>query len=259
MSQTIGERLKSARESKGTSLEEAARATKVQKTILHAIETNRVQEQLDPTYAKIFLKKYAVYLGLDSTAIAQEFVSVYGPIPERSLYDPDAMAAKQSTPTLRQNLVTIITGTLAVVLVLGLVYVAGALYRNFPLTKKKPKPAAAAKVQPAQPKPAAVAPAAAEQQQPENSKWVVPKGQPLKLTVRAKTDVWMQVKADGAVIFQNVLAKGTSESWTAKDGIEIWSGNAGAMSMSLNGKTLPSLGNGVKKGIRVTHQGLKSK
>ena len=83
MNPSIGERLKSAREAKGTSLDEACQATKVQRRILQAIESNQLQDQLDPAYAKIFLKKYASYLGLDGPAVAKEFVSVYGPVPDR--------------------------------------------------------------------------------------------------------------------------------------------------------------------------------
>ena len=78
----------------------------------------------------------------------------------------------------------------------------------------------------------------------------------MKLTIRTKADVWMQVKSDGTVIFQNVLPKGSQESWTAKEELELWTGNAGAMELILNGTPLGNPGIGVKKGIKVTRMGL---
>src|SRR5438876_8819975 len=73
MSLSVGERLKSAREAKKVSLEEACRVTKIQRQTLEAIEEGRIQEMLDPAYARIFVKKYATYLGLDAGAVMQEY------------------------------------------------------------------------------------------------------------------------------------------------------------------------------------------
>lgn len=67
----------------------------------------------------------------------------------------------------------------------------------------------------------------------------------------------MQVKSDGKVLFQNVLPKGRSETWTGNDHIELWVGNAAVLSMTLNGNSLEPLPSGVMKGIRVTRYGLR--
>ena len=71
MSLSLGERLKSAREAKRISLEDACRITKIQRRVLQAIEAGRVEEILDPTYAKIFVKKYASFLGIDGSALLE--------------------------------------------------------------------------------------------------------------------------------------------------------------------------------------------
>jgi hypothetical protein len=58
--------------------------------------------------------------------------------------------------------------------------------------------------------------ALAETQSEPKPKLLVPTSKPLKLTIQTTADVWLQVKADGDIIFQSVLAKGSRESWTAK-------------------------------------------
>ncbi len=250
MSQSIGERLKSAREAKGTSLEDACRATKVQKAVLQAIEGNRLQEQIDPAYAKILLKKYASYLGLDGSAFAKEFISVYGPVPDRPIGPDTELTRKNKKPVPGQRfaaaifigIAAVAGAALAIYLVVGLVGRLSTGERRSARTR-------------------AVSARAREtlsvEKAPAAPRLIVPKSQPLKLTIRTKLDVWMQVKADGTVIFQNVLAKGSQESWTAKEDLELWTGNAGAMTLTLNGRPLEGLGSGVKKGVRITHEGLK--
>lgn len=86
---------------------------------------------------------------------------------------------------------------------------------------------------------------------------LVPLSETLELTVRTSADAWVQVKSDGDVIFQNVLPKGSREIWTAKKELELWTANAGAIELTLNGKRLEGLGRGVKRGVRVAHAGLK--
>ena len=73
MSLSIGERLKSARSAKGLSLEAVARATKIQRNILQSMEEDQVEAFLDPAYAKIFMKKYAAYLGIDGAVLLEEY------------------------------------------------------------------------------------------------------------------------------------------------------------------------------------------
>ncbi len=47
---------------------------------------------------------------------------------------------------------------------------------------------------------------------------------------------WVQVVADGEVVFEGEMAKGARQSWSAKKEIEISSGNAGAVTIAHNQK-----------------------
>lgn len=283
MSLSVGERLKSAREAKNISLQEACSFTKIQRQTLEAIEENRVHEAMDPVYARIFIKKYAVFLGLDGPAMVSDYASQIGqaiePEPARSQAQAHAAAAAVQAPAkpaapapqvraapppmnkpasfqppppeppspsdARQLSPLLVPAgvTLAALVGIGFLgYMAIDLYHN--IQQNRP---------PAEER--AVSGDNAEK--PAPPKLLVPLGKPLRLTVQTSADVWIQMKADGTVVFQNVLKKGSRETWTAKNDLEIWTGNAGAMQLVLNGKPLDGLGRGVRKGVRVTRSGIK--
>jgi len=83
----------------------------------------------------------------------------------------------------------------------------------------------------------------------------------IRLAIRAKEDSWIQIKADRRTVFQNILKKGRSESWEAKDKIELSLGNAAGVDLEINGKLIPSLGRRgqVIKNILITKEGLSIK
>jgi cytoskeletal protein RodZ len=72
--ESIGSRLRSARESKGITLDQAQRDTRISSRILTALENDRIAEIVSgPVYIKSFIKKYANYLGLNGTDLAESF------------------------------------------------------------------------------------------------------------------------------------------------------------------------------------------
>lgn len=227
MSPSVGERLKSARESRRLSLEEACGITKIQRQTLEAIEQDRVQESMDPVYARIFVKKYAAFLGLDAVAVADEY-------PAPPSLKPMLEEQAETAPQLNWLVLAGVTGV-ALVGVGFLGTMAVDLFHN--LRQQRPLQSLA--------------------QTQSEPKLLVPASKPLKLTIQTTADVWLQVKADGDIIFQSVLAKGSRESWTAKKGMELWTGNAGAMQLFLNGKPLEWLERGVRKGVKITHAGIR--
>lgn len=245
---SIGERLKAAREAKGISLERASQVTKIQRTTLGAIEKGDLGEILDPVYAKIFLKKYALYLGLDGSSIVSEYLSLRGPIPDRPIgVKTQALPEAQSRLSIGKWIFPVSVGLMGVVGISFLAYLAMDLKKSLASIPKKEKAVSSKKA--ARPNPTL--------EKASSPQLLVPRSQPLKLTIRTKSEVWMQVKADGTIIFQNVLAKGSQETWEAKEDLELWTGNAGAMELVLNGKALGSPGTGVKKGIKITREGIK--
>lgn len=233
---SVGERLRAAREAKRITLEDVHRVTKIHKSILQAIEEGRVEEMLDPAYARVSVKKYATFLGVDSSALLHDSAAaVEGP---RLTVQTEITVQRERPSALRWAVP-------AAALTLGLVGlgVLGYLVVDLVGNLRQQRTLAAQ--------------AAAEPGKPAEPELLVPLSKPLKLTLQTTADVWLQVKSDGAVVFQNVLSKGSRETWTAQKELELWTGNAGAMQMSLNGKPLEWLARGVKKGVKVTHRGIE--
>ena len=64
--ETVGKYLKRTREEKNLSLDEAARATKIRKEFLLAIEDDKLETLPGPVFARGFIRSYAEYLTLDA-------------------------------------------------------------------------------------------------------------------------------------------------------------------------------------------------
>src|SRR3989304_4834217 len=73
--ENLGEYIKKEREKKGITLEEAAKATRIRKTYLQAIEGGDFSIQ-SPVFMKGFLRSYAEFIGLDSTDIIGRYKGI---------------------------------------------------------------------------------------------------------------------------------------------------------------------------------------
>jgi len=72
MTQTIGQKLKQAREAQRLTLEKASDATHIRAPYLQALETDDLTGMPSPVQARGFLRNYAEYLGLDFEQILHE-------------------------------------------------------------------------------------------------------------------------------------------------------------------------------------------
>ena len=62
------------------------------------------------------------------------------------------------------------------------------------------------------------------------------------MTVTATGRVWLRVIADGEEVYAKFLEVGDSQSWNARQAVEIRTGNAGGTQVTVNGKVLEPLG-----------------
>lgn len=69
-----------------------------------------------------------------------------------------------------------------------------------------------------------------------------PQPQGVHVDVQISGRVWTQVEADGKVVFSGILNSGDKQSWAANDSLMLWTGNAGLMTVTYNGKSLGKLG-----------------
>lgn len=236
--ESIGSRIRSAREAKGISIEQAQKDTRISSRILSAIEADRAQEVISgPVYIKSFIKKYANYIGLDGGSLAESFTGNKPGFKEQI-----SMLSKDEKPG-RVPLKKIIYVAVAIVIIfLGIKLIVFAGSKTIAFFKSRPK--AENKVPPQREKIVTVKPKPALKQ-------VVIPGEDLTLSLKARADVYLKVKSDGNVIYDGILKKGSSEKWEAKESFEISTSRAEALAIDLNGTSLGSLGKGIVKGLRL--------
>jgi cytoskeletal protein RodZ len=84
---TIGETLREARNKKGASEAIAAKAVKMKLERLRDLEEDRYDAFPAQVYVRSFLRQYADYLGLDSTAILQRFTEQNAPQEQKPIFE----------------------------------------------------------------------------------------------------------------------------------------------------------------------------
>ncbi len=192
---SVGQRLREAREARGLSLEEVAAQTRIPIRHLRSIEDGKYEELPALTYTVGFGRNYANAVGLDGAEVGRELRDQLGGAQRGSsisteYYAPPDPARVPSRP------LAWIAGVLALVLIAGYLIWRSQLGSEDqtavapPVQEQAPQPQA----QPQQP--------AAAQQQPANLA-----GQPVTLT--AVGQVWLRVYEEGgATIAQRTLQAG---------------------------------------------------
>jgi transcriptional regulator with XRE-family HTH domain len=93
----IGNSLREARIRRGLSIKDVENATKIRGKYLEALEQDDFEVLPGPTFAKAFLRTYAIALKLDADALVDEYRSRY----ERSSPDPTTPMRAEYVPTSR--------------------------------------------------------------------------------------------------------------------------------------------------------------
>lgn len=178
---SVGERLRTAREARGLTLDDVASQTRIPIRHLRHIEDGQWHELPAVTYTIGFARNYANAVGLDGPAIGRELREQIGGTDRASQISPDVYA--QSDPARAPSrALAWIAAILVVALIAGYLLWRGQL-RDDDATAKAPAPAEQAE-----------APAAPQPQQPATPASLT--GQPVTLVATA--DVWISVTDRGA-------------------------------------------------------------
>jgi len=279
---SIGERLQKARKSKGFSIEDVHKNTKIAPSILRALEENSADKFLNPVYIKGFLKKYAAFLGLDNKKLIEEYgknpeapkeipsvqnaeiveksLDVHEPV-QKMKTNPDKFpetlykSLSLKAPAVFKILLSILLVVLVIFMSFKIIVFTKSKIVNISKTikasaamksEKKAKQKIQKQIQETQ-----------EQAKPLISAFNIPEKDPLILTVRTSKDVWIDIKVDGVRVFRNVLSSGSVESWQANQKFELWVGKAEAVDLIVNNYQIGNPGRGVQKGIIIDRKGIK--
>jgi len=266
--ETLGERLKIAREKKGLSIEDVQKETKIHSTVLRAIEEGRCDDILTPTYVYSFLKKYSQYLGLDTRDISKEYAEIHKKNPSAAIAISSVEEADRSAALRR----LMFLAGIALIIFITFLVLKFAWSKASPFLKNIGKKSVAVErykgkkqgsLKPVQVKSSTkeAVRKADDTKKPDVSikETAKVKPEPFKMTIKVNRDVMVKVKKDGTALFGRVLPKGSSETISASSKVELYTARGEAIEIIINGKSYGSPGRGILKNIEITSLGVKVK
>ena len=226
--ESLGNYLRHLRLTRGCSLEEVARTTRVASSYLEALEGDRWSEFPAPVFTKGFIRAYCQALGESpGEAIARYTAALQA-------LDPPALATPGGPAT--RGLVrgrVLVSLILLIALGLGLFLVSlGLQERSAPEVTERMAPVAGASFQPA-PAPPPPAPTAVTQGE---------KATQVRLVARTTEPTWVRVQMDRGGVIEELIPAGATRQWNSDQRFVLTIGNAGGISLELNGRSLPPLG-----------------
>ena len=238
----LGKLLEKTRVEKGLSIDAVSKKTHIHPRILKGIEDGAPDPKLTPIYIKGFVKKYAESLGLNADELMKKYaVTMSLRRPEQKLYIPPKdevdINIMKYLPVLIAVLGVIV---IAFFLVMGTVQLAGFIMKSLPKRTHKAAAVRAPSKKAAARTANAASPTAAE------IKKSLEENQIITLTADTGDDVWVHVLSDGNLAFTGIIKKGSTETWTAAESIQMKVGLLSVMKFTVNGLYLGKIGDGVK-------------
>jgi cytoskeleton protein RodZ len=270
----IGLYLELKRKERGLSLEDVEQATKIRKRYLDGLEREDYAVLPDGVYAQGFLKTYANFLGLDGEALSRQLKSRrkpqrngginYNTEPEsgfeKPLIAPTGLQGTEKRKFPTSAVVTLLAAVFVLTVVIGAFYFIGRGVaasrsgqdipspvepaRNPPkkdqekvASKEQAKEEAAPTKKDAaksEEDPGARKAAGARQSAPPDTLRVL-------ISVKARPS-WLLIQADGTPVYEQVAQPGFSETFEADRRLYIKGGDAGAVTVEINGQDAGTLG-----------------
>ena len=254
----FGAKLREARERRGVTLRQISNSTKISMGALEALERNDISRLPGGIFTRAFVRSYATEVGLDPEQTIREFmtqfpqdsVTVGHPITTSTRTDEaEAFESNQRVASAFLKLVSISVPAAI------LVFYFGVARRPIPV----PMPTTAAVVPPAPTVPEQSEPATpvspttgsgttvpvATSPKPEAPATTDPKTDPkglLSVGLSAQERCWISITVDGQRAIQRELAAGESQAFDVRQAFAATVGNAGGLSMTLNGAATKPLG-----------------
>ncbi len=254
--ETAGLRLKKIRQERGFSLEDIQKKTKIHQNILRAIEGDSVSN-LSPIYLKGFIKIYCSFLGLDTKDFIGESVKPNKPVLNATIGRPIGERIEKKVSFIKDTSVKLIAMRpmfnlkkiiIATVLVIIFAFLLSSCFKF--ISSHSKKPVERAKI---------LMPVSSSKVTDKNTKIKKELAQNFTLQIFARSKSWISAKVDGKVIFHGVLARGRSETWVAKEKVELSLGDAGAVELQVNDQRFSNLGRRGQplKNVLINKDGLK--
>jgi transcriptional regulator with XRE-family HTH domain len=227
----IGDMLKAAREARGLTLDKVESETKIRRKYISAMEQGEFETLPGPVYARAFLKNYAKYLNIDTVEITEALKEIHPgeDVQAETAETEDKKAVKK--PGLMRYWMYLAAVLLIAAVAVSIYYGARSITADRGRSGEGENQAAVA-----------VTPQDNTLQQAplqDNS----PKITGVNVVLNVKSDrSWTNVIVDGIQVFQGEIKAGESKSFEGKEIILVTLGNAGAVEVLENGKSIGFLG-----------------
>jgi transcriptional regulator with XRE-family HTH domain len=237
----FGERLRRTRESRGMSLRQVANVTRITVRALEAVERNDLSRLPGGIFTRSFVRAYAAEVGLDPEVTLREFLAQ---CPEEGAGIPtvalERMGGAAGSWPERVPFRLIRIGILLLALAGATAYAVvrwNATRQDLgagPESANVSKGTAAAGVRVAP----VVVPAVNSPAPPERAGGVVP----LRIEAVALGQCWLSAQSDDGARLERLLASGERLVLTARQAIVLKTGDAGALTLTINGRPARPLG-----------------
>ncbi len=260
---SAGAHLKQLREARGISLEEMARRTRVRRQYLEALETDNLQDLPPPAFVRGFVRAYCQVLSESPEQALRLYLKQTG---ETAPPTKSAVAASRSEreapargrePVLVSLVLLVVLGLALFALTFALQSASRHNVRPVPprvtddrrvttgtATPMPGSPPAPAERTPTglgaaapSPMPASGNPGGSRPPDEADPSTIVN-----RLVARVREKTWMRVQTEDGKVTEELMNPGDTREWMSNRRFVVTIGNAGGITLELNGRELPPLG-----------------
>jgi cytoskeletal protein RodZ len=232
-SESVGSILAEARRAAGLSISRLSARTRVRESIIYGMERDDFSACGGDFYARGHLRNLATAVGLDAEEMLRRFDVQNGgvPLPVRAAAVFHAGHRIKLRERRSLNWSMALAVALVIVVVFGVVRLLGGS-GDVPPSEVRP----ASMPGTARPDPAA-------DRSERTGKAARESRSMIAVQVRAHKPAWVNLRdADGRKLFTGTLTAGTTSTWQARSQVRLVIGDAGAVSLRVNGKDLGTPG-----------------
>jgi len=281
---SAGEKLRRERLRRHMELSQIAGELKISARLLEAIEDEKFERLPGAIFTKSFVRQYARFLGLDEEELVNEVqVVIESPFAIQTLLEAEPADIRaplihvppvEAWESLREKRFSKLSWLSAAATVIGAMLLCSIIYSQWqpgpqqavalPQTTEPPRPPATVVQSAPTPDPAAPPPAASPAPSDTPSASAAENGESInsaavRVELTAKEKVWISARADGKVLFSGMLTENETRTVEANDKLLLRVGNAGALDVTLNGKSLGALGaKGQPRTVQFTSGGFQT-
>ena len=257
----VGDILRSEREKQRLTIKDVENETSIRALYIEAIEKGDQKALPSEVYVKGFIRNYADFLHLDADALARQYrEEIHGieeaapvvaaiPVAEGGEHGPFSSGSDFRERVQKSHRTQYILVTVGVILIAFI----GSIYYFFgdePAAKQKPNSAASGGMIRQEPpvvrssassSKESVSPAA-EPSMESATAAAASVNRGVEVSAKFTGRCWIQAVTDGKVVYEGTAEPNQTLSWKGADRIAVTVGNAGAVDIVYNGRSLGRLG-----------------